>query len=126
MTWCAETARLNGSTFGLSLPANDANRVPDSYGNTPFSTSFESLPAGINVADVVLSSNTTNGKLFGHRALAVRAKTDNAWYILDPYYGNEKPIPVANYLSMYSSKNGGGITHLYGHKGQGVMAGLLA
>jgi hypothetical protein len=124
MTYCSYTAWLNGTLFGLNLPrassANESQGLYDSAG----AKSLENLGNWDNVADIFLSSSTENGKQYGHRALGIKSKNDGTWYILDPYWGAQKPMLASEYLKKYA--NNGSITHVYGYRSASILSGILA
>lgn len=128
MTYCSRTAALNASVFGISVPrAESAKKSREQYGSEAFFADASQIPAGSNVADVFLSSTTKNGSIHGHRALALRAKHDGEWYILDPYYTSQSnPISLKEYQNIYSSRNGGKIEAFYPYKAHGYASKLLS
>lgn len=105
-TLCSATACESAKNiFGLDLPRKtSANESRKAYvGSTVPSAenAHTILSSQANVADLFIKSETANGKLYGHRAIAVKA-TDGEWYVHDPYWRNEKNIlPLSVYLSLH-------------------------
>jgi hypothetical protein len=124
MTYCSYTTWLNGTLFGVNLPRGSSANESQSLYDTAGFKSLDSLGSWDNIADVFLSSSTENGKKYGHRALAIKSKNDGAWYILDPYWGAQKPMLASEYLKKYA--NNGSITHVYGHRSASMLSSILA
>ena len=103
MTYCSYTAWLNGTLFGLNLPRASSARESETMYDSKGVKSLDQLGKSENVADIFLSSSTENGLKYGHRALGVKSKNDGAWYILDPYWGAQKPMLATEYLAKYAS-----------------------
>jgi hypothetical protein len=110
MTYCSRTARENGNMFGVELPggasAKDAGSVYTAD-STHVMKDFLNPPSTANFADIILSSNTENGKKYGHRAVAFLA--NSSWYILDPYNEAKQATLLSTYSAKYTANNGGRI-----------------
>lgn len=118
-TMCSRTARFNANLFGVYVPQGEsANKSRELYRYTDKQefTGLDSIPKDQNVADIFVESHSAHG----HRALAIRAKHDGQWYILDPYNNHEdaRPFPASTYRKK--------ILGAYGHKAVGPLAGMLA
>jgi len=100
-TLCSKTAWLNGQTFGINLPRLGSAR--ESLAADPISPAFQltiqdaqklkspdfsKLAPQSNFVDLSVVSNTSAGRMYGHRAVAFLNQKDHQRYVLDPYTGN--------------------------------------
>jgi len=100
-TLCSKTAWANGQTFGINLPRLASAR--ESLAAHPTSPAFQltvqdtqllkspdfsKLAPQSNFVDLSVVSNTSAGRMYGHRAVAFLNQKDHQRYVLDPYTGN--------------------------------------
>ncbi|MBP9812188.1 transglycosylase SLT domain-containing protein [Candidatus Gracilibacteria bacterium] len=125
VTACSTTAWKNLREFGIlgprggSAKESEALQENKKLGLTELFTTNDS-----NIADMYVDSLTPNGRIWGHRCVAVRGN-DNIWYVLDPYYGSKLPTPIDTYLAAYEKMNGTPNPRFYPFKGTNYLSKML-
>ena len=119
ITMCSATAQWNAKNFWLIIPSGHAkqwvhNPIEDKEhfveskdkkeNNNEYIQIDKAAPLNANFADISVESNTTNGKKYGHRAVAFLDSPSMQWYVLDPYnswWRWQKPIPLKEYKKQW-------------------------